>query len=50
MAISSLSMLSTAKHLEVCTTIHRLRDLEILHYVQNDAVYSTNIVNAITNC
>ena len=31
-------MLSTAKHLEVCTTIHRLRDLEILHYVQNDVV------------
>ncbi len=31
-------MLSNAKHLEACTTIHRLRDLEILHFVQNDIV------------
>ena len=39
-AISSqcFVMLSNAKHLEVCTTIHRLRDLEILHFVQNDVV------------
>ena len=39
-AISSLCfvILSAAKDLEVCTTIHRLRDLEILHYVQNDVV------------
>ena len=39
-AISSLCfvILSAAKDLEVCATIHRLRDLEILHYVQNDVV------------
>ena len=43
-SISSLCfvMLSNAKHLEVCTTIHRLRDLEILHFVQNDIVSVQN--------
>ena len=29
-------ILSNAKDLEVCTTFHRLADLEILHFVQND--------------
>ena len=44
-------ILSNAKDLEVCTTIHRLRDLEILHYVQNDIVSVQNdIHNIITNC
>ena len=32
----SVVMLSNAKHPEACTTIHRLRNLEILHFVQND--------------
>ena len=38
--ISSLCfvILSSAKDLEVYTTIHRLRGLEILHFVQNDSV------------
>ena len=31
-------ILSAAKDLEVCTTIHCIRDLEILHFVQNDIV------------
>ena len=58
------SLPAKAKHLEACTTIHRFRDLEILHFVQNDivsvqndivsvqndAVYSADIVSAITNC
>ena len=37
-AISSLCfvILSVTKDLKVCTTTHRLRDLEILHSVQND--------------
>ena len=51
-------MLSNAKHLEVCTTTHRLRDLEILHFVQNDIVGVQNdivgvqndIESIITNC
>ena len=29
-------ILSKTKDLEVCTTFHRLTDLEILHFVQND--------------
>ena len=29
-------ILSNAKDLKVCTTFHRLTDLEILHFVQND--------------
>ena len=29
-------ILSETKDLEVCTTFHRLADLEILHFVQND--------------
>ena len=31
-------ILSETKDLKVCTTIHRLGDLEILHCVQNDKV------------
>ena len=29
-------ILSETKDLKVCTTFHRLTDLEILHFVQND--------------
>ena len=38
-AISSLCfvILSVTKDLKACTTTHRLRDLEILHFVQNDS-------------
>ena len=35
-------ILSATKDLKVCTTIHRLRDLEILHSVQNDRVSIQN--------
>ena len=38
-AVISLShsvILSETKDLEGCTTFHRLADLEILHFVQND--------------
>ena len=35
-------ILSVTKDLKVCTTIHRLRDLEILHSVQNDRVSIQN--------
>ena len=50
-------MLSESEASRGLHTIHRLRDLEILHFVQNDivsvhndAVYSADIVSAITNC
>ena len=41
-AISSLCfvILSVTKDLKACTTVHRHGDLEILHCVQNDSVYS----------
>ena len=35
-------ILSATKDLKVCTTIHRLRGLEILHSVQNDRVSIQN--------
>ena len=34
-----LVILSETKDLEVCTTFHRLADLEILHFVQNDILF-----------
>ena len=32
-------ILSETKDLEGCTTFHRLADLEILHFVQNDILF-----------
>ena len=57
MTIRNHVILSVAKDLKVCVTVDGLTRREILHYVQNDivgvqndAVYSDNIVNALTNC
>ena len=41
-------ILSATKDLKVCTTIHCLGDLEILHSVQNDRVSITHGVIART--
>lgn len=48
-AISSLCfvILSETKDLKACTTTHRLRDLEILHSVQNDIVGVQNDIESI---
>ena len=57
MTIRNHVILSVAKDLKVCVTVDGLTRREILDFVQNDivgvqndAVYSVNIVNAITNC